>query len=291
MLKKYIIAAMISVLALAMTAGTSFAVEKEKLTVVITGSANGTFNMTTRLFNEHLKTVYDVTLINGDGCTAGFNAINGITDTPVLFLSAADDMAAFESGKNIACGLALTREEFLVTAWVNTHVVCTGKDSGLTWKTFSNPNVAKATLGTDRGLYKIRNTLNEYFGNTFKWVPYNGSGSLYRGMVAGDVDYILINSLRAHKGHASGNFVCLLDSDKMSTSSDVSVQLRNYTPWFVRNVTPEQKDTLLRHVQDAMETPALQQYYNTGAIKATETPDEQYKIFQDSILDWTINLE
>ena len=176
MIKKYVMAAMFSVLALAMTAGTSFAAEKEKLTVVITGSSNGTFNLTTRLFHEHLKTVYDVTLVNGDGCTAGFNAINGITDEPVLFLSAADDIAAFESGDNPACGLKLNREEFLVTAWVNTHVLCTGKDSGLNWEAFISPYTPEATIGAVSNLYLIRDTLNEYFGKTFKWVPYGGSG-------------------------------------------------------------------------------------------------------------------
>lgn len=130
---------------------------------------------------------WDSEMVHTGSCP-GTNDYAGKTDRPGIFLASNSVVAAFaEQG----CNLPVSDKTFVGPYFDRSQAMCVAGDSNFTSIEEFVKGKSRITVGNTSSLPAgLYDDLSKQFGVEFVRVDYNGSGSTFRGMLAGEVDMI-----------------------------------------------------------------------------------------------------
>ena len=169
---------------------------KEKLYVLNSASAGGSFNAQMTAYAEDLKAYYDVTYVQGKGCNKASAVIGKIVEgkEQVFYIWNGLRTADFLNGKNDLCGKIPDRKNF-VNSVLKYGIFFTTQDGINKEDIFKNGVKVGFNSNTNK---EYLEALAKKHGVDWQLVRYENSKGVRFGVVNKEVDFGMINSAASY---------------------------------------------------------------------------------------------
>lgn len=172
------------------------ATAKEKLYVLNSASAGGSFNAQMTAYAEDLKAYYDVTYVQGKGCNKASAVIDKIVEgkEQVFYIWNGLRTADFLNGKNDLCGKIPDKKNF-VNSVLKYGIFFTTQDGINKEDIFKNGVKVGFNSNTNKAYLE---ELAKAHGVEWQLVRYENSKGVVLGAVNKEVDFGMINSAASY---------------------------------------------------------------------------------------------
>lgn len=186
---------------------TSFA---EELKIIIPSDPSGGATIRFKAIEDDLKKAWgdNVEFVWTGNCANGVNTIKNTTGPWISIWWL--DMNMVDSCKNIP-----TKQQ-IIAVDSSPFRICVRKDSKLTLKDFTSPGKDIIRLGHPSPMQIYQSWIsgfNSVTNGNIQSVPYNSSGKALKGLIAGDIDAVLISPPNANKLMKNNNGICIASTD------------------------------------------------------------------------------
>ena len=208
------------------------AIAKDKLNVIMAGSASGSYNSFNNEVVKDLANHYNLNIIAGQSESKGVRMFENFTSGPVY--------AMVRAGFHNALS-ALTDHTLTITG-LNSHSFVMGiriykafcvKAGNSLEDIFKSGNKLKIGLSDgDKINGKFLENFNRVTNSQNIFVPYDSSGKQTQGVIVGDTDAVLLNVSKSQKFSKKGQITCNYTTNPQGQSGWTSLQQKVNDAWF-----------------------------------------------------------